>query len=288
MVSVIIPAFNEEDAIIVTIETARRVLHDGGHKDVEIIVVDDASTDETAARAESVSARVLRKPQNVGYGHSLKLGIRNAKHDTIVITDADGTYPFEEVLKLLEMYNNGIDMAIGARTGKYYHESIIKHPLRLTLKILVEFTAGRKIPDPNSGLRVFSRKTIMPFFDQLSDTFSFTTSSTLAYMLSRLAVDYHDIPYHKRVGKTKVRLFRDSLRTLQHITQTIVYYNPLKLFVLLSLLLVLMGIGTLIAHAQGMQIGLGVAVECIIAAITVFALGLICDSIRQHRRKHEN
>ena len=123
-------------------------------------------------------------------------------------------------------------MVVGARTGKYYRESIMKSLLRIILKFLVEFTAGRSIPDINSGLRVFSKKTITNYLQHLCNTFSFTTSLTLAYMMTGKFVEYIPIEYGKRMGVSKVRLFRESLRTLQYITQSIIYYNPLKLFIL--------------------------------------------------------
>ncbi len=140
------------------------------------------------------------------------------------------TYPFTEVPKLLEEYHKGFDMVVGARTGEHYRESNLKSPLRKILKFLVEFTAGRKVPDVNSGLRVFSKTTIIAYLNHLCDTFSFTTSMTLAYMMTGKFVKYIPIPYDKREGKSKVRLFRDSLRTLQYILQAINYYNPIKIF----------------------------------------------------------
>jgi hypothetical protein len=107
----------------------------------------------------------------------------------------------------------GFHMVIGARTGEHYRESMIKDPLRALLKFIVEFTASRRIPDVNSGLRVFSRAVAMQYFPRLSDNFSFTTSLTLAYMMNSRFVDYQEIDYYKRVGRSKVHLFRDSIRT---------------------------------------------------------------------------
>ena len=106
-------------------------------------------------------------------------------------------------------------MVVGARTGPHYRESWSKEVLRYILKSLVEFTAGKPIPDINSGLRIFSRKVSMQFFARLCDTFSFTTGITLAYMMTMKYVVYIPVPYRKRSGESKIRLFRDTLRTLQ-------------------------------------------------------------------------
>ena len=231
-VSIVIPALNEAAAIAETVTAAFRVLRAGGFATCEVVVVDDGSSDATGALAKAAGARVVRHPHNIGYGRSLKDGIAAARHDTIVITDADGTYPLERIPDLLAEYARGFDMVVGQRTGAHFHESMLKSPLRKILKCFVEFTAEKTIPDINSGLRVFSRTTAMGYFRHLCDTFSFTTSMTLAYMMTSKYVKYIEIDYHERIGSTKVRLFRDSLLTLQYIAQAGIYYNPLKIFLL--------------------------------------------------------
>ncbi|OAN55061.1 glycosyltransferase family 2 protein [Magnetospirillum moscoviense] len=282
MISVVIPAYNEEDAISETVATLRGTLTESGFPDCEIIVVDDGSTDQTGPIATAAGARVLRNLENLGYGQSLKVGIAAAKNDTVVISDADGTYPIDRIPDLIRRYQEGWDMVVGARTGDHYRESAVKAPLRRMLQALVEFTAGRAIPDPNSGLRVFSRSAIMPFFPHLSDRFSFTTSSTLAYMLMKRTVLYIPIDYHKRIGTTKVRLFRDSLRTIQYIVSAIVYYNPLKLFLLVSGLCAAVGLSCLGALLLGGgNAALWGGITALAVAVIVFALGLLAEQIHQ-------
>ncbi|MGE5505882.1 MAG: glycosyltransferase family 2 protein [Actinomycetota bacterium] len=280
MVSVIVPAYNEEAAIERTIAELNSVLLPRG-TDVEIIVVDDGSTDRTAELAAAAGAKVLKKLENVGYGHSLKLGIAAASHDTVVITDADCTYPAEAIPGLLDHFAAGYDMVVGARTGQNYRESFIKSPLRKVLGWLVEFTVGRLVPDVNSGMRVFSRKGVMPHFTNLSDSFSFTTSVTLAYLLDKKYVKYVPIDYHKRVGRTKVRLLRDSLRTVQYIVHAILRYNPLKLFLLLALLLAvpgaLLAVVGLVAGCRDAALFGG---QAVLAAVLVFAIGLRAEQTR--------
>ncbi len=282
MLSLVIPAFNEEGAVFDAVRNAMSVLEENLDGPYEIVVVDDGSSDETAARAAEAGARVIRHPHNTGYGRALKSGITAAQYDTIAISDADGTYPIEELPRLVEKFNLGFDMVVGARGGKYYHGSFLKKPMREILRFLVEWTAGRKIPDINSGLRVFSRKTVMPYFTHLCDTFSFTTSQTLAYMMTARYVTYLPIGYSDRIGETKVRLWRDSLRTLQYIVQAIIYYNPIKIFLLMSLVcvgisLISVGIGIAFQLASGFMLGIG----AFLVAILVFALGLMADLLRQ-------
>jgi polyisoprenyl-phosphate glycosyltransferase len=281
MISIVVPAFNEEAAIEDTVNSLVDICTAADFQGFEIIVVDDGSSDQTAELARQAGAQVIGKPQNIGYGHSLKMGIEKARHDTIVITDADGTYPIDKIPELLEIYSQGFDMVVGRRTGKYYRESIIKFPLRLVFKWLVEFTVGSSVPDVNSGLRIFSRAEIMKLFPSLSNTFSFTTSSTLAYSMRNKYVKYVPIPYFKRIGKTKVRLVRDSMRALQYLVQAIVFYNPIKIFLVLSGLTLLISVGLLFCYAlfSSMVFGLVGGIGAI-AAIIIFVLGLLAEQIR--------
>ncbi len=227
--SIIIPAYNEEKGIAHVLDALREAM-----PHAEIIVVNDASTDNTAAVAEGKGATVVTHPTNAGYGRSLKDGILAATHDTIVISDADGSYPIDRIQDLLDKMDEGFDMVVGARSGKAYRGSFLKMPARIVLKFLVEFTTGKRIPDINSGLRVFKKSTALQFFPDLCEGFSFTTTITLVYMLTGKFVTYLPIAYHKRVGRSKVRIIRDSLMTLQYITEAMATYNPLKLYLLLS------------------------------------------------------
>lgn len=274
-ISVVIPAFNEADAIGRTVTEIASVLSGHTH---EVIVVDDGSSDATAPQAAAAGARVITHPHNLGYGAALKTGIRAAANDTIVITDSDGTYPSADLPKLLELYGKGFNMVVGARTGRNYHESAMKSPLRYLLKWLVEFTTGRPIPDVNSGLRVFARAEALPYLDHLCNTFSFTTSITLAYMMTAKFVGYVPIGYHERIGKSKVRLFRDSLRTLQYIVQAILYYNPLKMFLLISgLLAIAAAILMMVALQWKIMTAFYLGVGCALLVVAVFCLGLIAE-----------
>jgi polyisoprenyl-phosphate glycosyltransferase len=281
-ISIVIPAYNEGANIAETVEQAMRLFKDAGIEDPDVLVIDDGSSDETSARADGGGARLIRHPTNAGYGRSLKDGIVAAKQDTIVITDADGTYPLDSIPKLLAEYAKGFDMVVAARTGNVYHGPWVKRALRLLLKFLVEFTAGRQVPDVNSGLRVFSRSTVMPYFPHLSEGFSFTTSMTLAYMMTGKFVTYLDVAYYERVGKTKVRLFRDSLRTLQFIVEAIVYYNPIKIFILISFICGLLMIATLGAGFGFGSVGLVVVGAGLgVCVVLVFCLGLISVLLKQ-------
>lgn len=281
-ISIIIPAYNEEESIIDTISEIKQVCHQATINIYEIIVVNDGSTDRTGDMLQSINVKVITHPHNIGYGRSLKDGIIQAQYDTIVIADADRTYPFDKVPLLLAEYNKGFDMVVGARTGKHYRESLVKAPLRRVLRFIVEFSADRKIPDINSGLRVFSKPIVMPMLPRLCNTFSFTTSMTLGFMMTGKFVKYIPIPYHERKGRTKVKLFKDSFRTLQYILQAINFYNPLKLFLLfagfcisLSFLFFIFGIYT--SWKTLISFGIGSA----LLSLVILCVGFLADSLKQ-------
>lgn len=281
MFTVVIPAYNEGTVIAVTVFDVQRVLQNNNITGAEIIVVDDGSTDRTAEMSAKSGAKTLTHPHNIGYGRSLKDGIAAAKYDTIVIMDADGTYPIDMIPALVSEYQQGFNMVVGARQGENYDESFKKKTLRVILKKLVEFTSGRKIPDINSGLRVFSRSEVLPFFSKLCDTFSFTTSLTLAYMMNGMFVKYVPINYMKREGKTKVRLFRDSLRTLQFIVEAIMFYNPIKIFIVFSSMLMSFAVFNFflsIVFKRPITFYLGVG--SIFLAILMFGLGLLSVQLK--------
>jgi polyisoprenyl-phosphate glycosyltransferase len=282
MISVIIPAYDEESAIGDTVRNVLSILSNSSYQPIEVIVVDDGSTDNTLSEAEMAGARVIRHPHNIGYGRSLKDGIKAAKYDTIVINDADGTYPIETIPNLICEYQKGFDMVVGSRQGKHYDESFIKKCLRFVLQAIVEFTSGRKIPDINSGLRVFSKESILPYFSRLCDTFSFTTSLTLAYMMTGKFVFYIPITYHERIGKTKVRLLHDALRTMQFIVEAIIYYNPLKIFMLFSGTLILFSIfGVLVTVCFKILAGYILGIGSFLLAILMFGIGLLSVLLKQ-------
>ncbi|MDP4266499.1 MAG: glycosyltransferase [Bacteroidota bacterium] len=246
------------------------------------MLVNDGSVDSTSEVINNTDAIVITHPYNVGYGKSLKDGIKSSSNDIIFITDADGTYPIEKIPELLNEYKKGFNMVVGARQGKNYDGNFIKKINRKILKFLVEFTAGRKIPDINSGLRVFSKEESQVYFNTLCDTFSFTTSLTLAYLMNNKFVKYIPIEYHKRVGNTKVKLFKDSLRTLQYIVEAILFYNPIKIFIIFSIILIVLSVFSFgFTFLWGLKSTFMIGISCIFLSILMFGIGMIATILKQ-------
>lgn len=177
-------------------------------------------------------------PTNKGYGNALLTGVRNATHPWIAITDADGTYPVDELPRMLdEAVARDLDMYVGARQGKHYDENIVKRLARTLFKGFTEFVVGQSIPDVNSGLRIIRRDLISLCAPALSGGFSFTTSITIIAFQTGHHVAYRPIEYFARKGKSHVRYRRDTLRALQIIVMTIVLFNPIKLFLAQAMLI---------------------------------------------------
>jgi len=225
--SVVMPAFNEELGIEGAVAGVRDVLVrvEGPS---EILVVDDGSTDATAARAARAGARVLSLPENGGYGGALKFGIASARYDRIAIIDADGTYPPDAIPELLAA-GDRYAMVVGARIGESVSIPWARRPAKWVLTRLASYLAGRPIPDLNSGLRVMDRTLVERFEHLLPSGFSFTTTLTLAALCSGKLVAYRPISYYERVGASKIRSTH-ALEFLLLVLRTVVYFNPLKVF----------------------------------------------------------
>jgi glycosyltransferase involved in cell wall biosynthesis len=283
-VSFVIPAHNEEAAIPVVLEAIQRVSKEQGLQ-AECIVVDDGSTDQTAAVAASHGAKVVSIAMNVGYGSALKRGIEEATHSSIVITDADGSYPLDytpELLRRLERF----DLVIGRRTGTTYYRSLVTYPFRLAYLLLVWFVVGRRVPDPNSGFRAFRREAVQEFLPVMCAGFSFSTSMTTLFLLSGLTVDYVPIPYRRRIGKSKIRFVRDMLRTGQILCSVILLYNPIKLFVLLAGATALAGMGLVVAGLLRDSWSLWLpGVLFILFSGVFFCFGLLADLMANSSRR---
>ena len=238
-VSVVIPAFNEEGAVSDEIRTVREALTAAGVEH-EIVVVDDGSSDATARRAADAGATVLRHVENRGYGASLKGGIGAARHDIICITDADGTYPPDQIVELLRLLDTA-DMAVGARTGRHVRIPLIRRPAKWMLGWLANRIAGRKIPDLNSGLRAFRREVATQYFTVLSNRFSFTTTITLAYLADDYRVAYHPINYYARIGRAKITP-KHFMEFMILVLRLAMLFQPLRVFLPLSLGLIGLGV----------------------------------------------
>jgi len=287
MISIIIPAYNEEKSIKDTVQRVFFVCKNS-FKEYEVIVVNDGSTDKTATVLESFKTShliILNRGFNRGYGASLKEGIEYAKGEVIAITDADGTYPIEKIPQLINDVEQGFSMSVAARKGRYKNTSLIKSVPKFLLDKVANVVAGQKISDINSGLRAVRKKDVIPFFNIISDKFSFTTTITLSYLSNGLSVSYIPIEYRKREGKSKVKA-RDGFDFVNLILRTIMYFNPLRIFAPVALFL--MGIGVLkfvydLFNEPYLNITPSV-IFVFLSGLQILAIGMLADLIRTTRK----
>lgn len=232
-VSLVLPVYNEALALPELL-TELFATFSNCDTSVEIIVVDDASTDESASLAAASGARVLHMRQNSGYGAALKAGILAASYECIAIMDGDGSYAPADVLALAEAVAEGATLAIGRRKNIKSHDSKARRILRSAYVELVNAALwdNARVRDPNSGIRAFQRSAVEPLFSYLCDGFSFTTSLTMLLANSGGRVAEIDVDYLARKGSSKVHLLRDGTKTLSYIARctwaTLPLIGPLR------------------------------------------------------------
>lgn len=278
-ISIVIPAYNEAGAIRPTLAALREMIAASGLT-AEIIVVDDGSTDGTG---EQVSAecgvRLIRHRQNRGYGASLKTGIRQACHDIIVITDADGTYPIDRIPDLVAEIGQ-FDMVVGARTGQDVQIPLVRRPAKLALNRLANYLSGVEIPDLNSGLRAMKKDVVLNFFRLLPSGFSFTTSVTLAMLTNDYNVSYIPIDYFQRTGSSKINPVKDTINFFSLVVRMVLLYRPLRVFVPLVAVFMLLSATKIIYDINAYDFHLATS-TVVLATLTIqmFVLGLVADLV---------
>lgn len=282
--SIIIPTYNEKEGIFQVIESLRSLKKRCGNH-WEIIVVDDGSTDGTSEMIRDIQDIVLiRHPFNRGYGAAIKTGIRHARYNTLVISDADGTYSIEDIPRLLALLPKS-EMVVGARKNKDTNIPYVRRPAKWILNKLANFLSGTKIPDLNSGLRAMKKDIVMKFCHLLPDGFSFTTTITLAMLTNDYAVEFIPIDYHLRLGRSKIRPVRDTLNFIQLIIRTVLYFDPLKIFLPISAFFFASSIAVLVLSylftPKVMDI---TTVILFISGVQILAIGMIADLIDKRSR----
>ncbi len=288
-VTIVIPAYNEANGagpVLEELFSALDRLLDPAIS-VEVIVVDDGSTDGTAEVLSTFSEprlRIIRHPRNRGYGAALKTGISQAAHPWILITDADGTYPNEHIPEILAL-RDGHDMVVGSRTGKISQIPLLRRPPKWVLRRLASYLSRTDIPDLNSGLRVMRREDVLEFENILPDQFSFTSTITLAMLSAGHYVKYTPINYLRREGKSKIRPIADTLNFLRLIVRTIMYFDPLRIFIPVAALFILGSVA--IGAGSYAMTGVVADVSTVVlfsTGVQVLAVGMLADTMNRRMR----
>jgi glycosyltransferase involved in cell wall biosynthesis len=281
-VSVIIPAFNEERGVGPVVKRVRQTLSRAKVRH-EILVVDDGSRDQTAFNAHQAGAKVISMGENRGYGASIKAGMRQAQNNLIAILDADGTYPVEELPALIQLSQTS-DMAVGARTKPGVAIPSLRRFPKWLLGKWANYLADRKIPDLNSGLRVFRKNIAARYEGLFPNGFSFTTTITLALECHGYIVKYLPISYEARVGESKIRPIHDTINFFSLVLRVVMYFKPLKIFIPLSAIMLLSGVASGIStRLQGQALNT-TTLFLLVAGVQIAALGLLADLLVKRGR----
>lgn len=287
--SVVIPAYNEEDGIA---EIANRVLSirdaltNVGVDDLELLVVDDGSSDRTVEIAESINGvTLIQHPKNKGYGGALKTGFSQARGELIGFLDADGTYPPEYFPQLCKEALNGSDLVIGSRmAGADSQMPMTRRVGNFFFANLLSVLGRRRITDSASGMRVF-KKTVLERIYPLPDGLNLTPVMSTRAVHEQVRMTEIPIPYSERLGASKLSVVHDGRLFLESMVWTALTYNPVRIFGLIGVgsvgLSFLILAGLVIARLSG-NTTLGdfgvasvfVALVTAVIGISTFALGV--------------
>ncbi len=277
ILSIVIPAFNEEGAIGRTIDSVKNIKL----PNYELIVVDDGSTDETAKVAAEHGATVISHPYNIGNGAAVKSGIRAAKGLGILFMDGDGQHRADdipEIVRNLSRYH----MVVGSRSQDS-QASFLRSIANRIYNSLASYVAEFKILDLTSGMRAMRREDALRFCDMLPNTFSYPTTSTLAFLRSGRTLKYVPIRANKRIGKSKIRPLVDGPRFLMIILKITTLFSPMRVFLPVSFITLGLGLGwylfTFISYGRFTNMS---ALLCNTAVI-VFMLGLVAEQVASLR-----
>jgi glycosyltransferase involved in cell wall biosynthesis len=275
-VSIVIPAFNEAAAIG---DVVRELAAAAPWK--EILVIDDGSTDDTAAQAAAAGARVVRQPYNKGNGAAVKAGIRAAAGEHVLIMDGDGQHKPSDALRLIGLLGE-YDLVVGARSSATQASATRRLGNQL-LNWLAGYLAERRIPDLTSGFRAARLDYLREFLFLLPNGFSTPTTTTLAFLKAGLSVHFEPVEARQRTGVSKIRLSSDGVKFIVIILRVVTIYSPMRVFLPVAGASFALGLAYAAWNiAVDMRIPNG-AVLLIMFAVVVFLVGLVSEQISAQR-----
>jgi len=252
-ISVVVPTYNEEESIAETISQLKKEL-DNLKIEYEIIIVNDGSKDKTQKILNNINyIKTIKHPINKGYGASLKTGIKNSSYDWILIIDADGTYPIHSIPEFIKNTDK-YDLITGRRDKP---NSAIPFERKYAKKFLNKFASylsGKKIPDLNSGLRIFKKEIVLKYWELFPDKFSFTSTLTMICSTHGYETKFIPIDYYKRTGKSSIKS-TDFLNFIKLVTKLSLFFKPIKVFTPISLFIFFIAICLVIGYFMNITNG---------------------------------
>jgi glycosyltransferase involved in cell wall biosynthesis len=276
MTSIVIPAFNEASSIgsLVAALLGAATWH-------EVLVIDDGSTDATAAEASAAGARVIRHPYNKGNGAAVKTGIRQATGRFILIADADGQHRPTDAARLVSNLD-AYDLVIGARSGRS-HASLVRRFGNDALNRIAGYLAERPVPDLTSGFRAAKRECLLEFLHLLPNGFSTPTTTTLAFIKAGYSVRFEPVETARREGRSKIKVGPDGVRFFLILLKMITIFSPLRIFLPLSVAAFLVGAAYAAWTIATQSHVTNSSVLLILVSIVIFLVGLVSEQISSLR-----
>lgn len=291
-VTVVLPCYNEVGHVVEELDRITEAL-DASGLTYDLDVYDDMSTDGTrelladiAAKGTYPRLRYFPRQRNGGSGTIRRIGTQDARAELVAWTDADMTYPNERIPEMVRMLqeDSSFDHLVGARTTEEGSHKLLRVPAKFVIRKVAEVLTGTKIPDLNSGLRVFRRSVSLPYLRLLPPGFSCVTTITVSFLANQHEVRYLPIDYAKRAGKSKFKFVKDAYKYILQVLRMVMYFNPIK--VLMPLALGVMALGSVkflydvIAHSFRIT---GSTVLALLVGFQIGALALIGDLVVRSR-----
>jgi glycosyltransferase involved in cell wall biosynthesis len=271
-VSVVIPAMNEAGAIAGVV---RELAAAASWR--EILVIDDGSTDATAAEAAGAGARVIRHPYNKGNGAAVKTGIREAAGDYLLIIDGDGQHKPSDALRLVSRLGD-YDLVVGARSGAT-QAGLRRRLGNAALNWLASYLADFPIPDLTSGFRAARLDVLREFITLLPNGFSTPTTTTLSFLRGGYSVAFEPVEARTRVGQSKIRLASDGPKFLLIIMRVVTIFSPLRVFLPIAGICFLAGAAYAIWTIVTQLHVTNTSVLLIVIAVLILLVGLVSEQV---------
>ena len=248
----------------------------------EVLVVDDGSSDETAAAATTAGARVIRHPYNKGNGAAIKTGIRNAAGEFVLIVDGDGQHSAADAMRLVGFLGD-YDLVVGARSGSTQQASTARYAGNNFLNWLATYLTGRQIPDLTSGLRAARTSQLREFLHLMPNGFSTPTTTTLAFVKAGYSVRFEPISVSPRLGKSKIKLVSDGARFLMILLRVVTVFSPLRIFLPIAGVFFIFGAGYAVWTTVTRHDITDSSVLLLVLAVVIFLVGLVSEQIATMR-----
>lgn len=282
-ISVVIPVYNEEKIVASVLDKLFVTIRNIDSYEFEVIVVNDHSKDRTLDILKNYHGiKLISNPYNLGYGASLKRGIRAAQGEWIFITDADGTYPVEKLAEFFP-YMKDYDMIVGSRTTEKNETPLLRRPAKKFLNSFASWLVNFKIPDLNSGMRIFKRELCLEFWNLYPQRFSFTSTITMAFIKNNYLVKYLPIDYHERIGKSSISPW-NFFSFLSLVFRIAFYFQPLKFLTPLISFIFVVGAGKSIFDLWHQNFVGNFSIFLLTLSVIMIFVAMISDLLFKQRR----